>query len=159
MLIIAHDRFDKIDECISEMATGGYMKPFTLLYALGFAIAAFLPLRASAVVPSLKITEMTVTTKIYKGDPIDSVKRLSAESVKGLYCFTRVESSANENTTIKHIWYLNGELAGEVTLPIKGEHWRTYSKKTIDEGTSGTWRVDAVDGDGNLLKTVKFIIN
>jgi hypothetical protein len=135
------------------------VKPFSLMYALVLGAAAMLPVKASAIAPSLKITEMTVTTRIFKGEPIDSVKSVSSGSFKGLYCFTRVESSGNEDTSIKHVWYWNGKVTGEITLPVKGEHWRTYSKKMIEKGSSGTWRVDALDSDGKLLKSVMFTVN
>lgn len=136
------------------------MKPFSLFYALALVTIAALPLKASAVVPSLKITEMTVTTKIFKGKPIDSVKRVSSGAFKGLYCFTRIESPDDGDTSIKHVWYLNGEEVGEMTLPVKGEHWRTYSKKMFEaDASSGAWRVDALDSDGRLLKSVRFNIN
>jgi hypothetical protein len=127
------------------------MKPFSLLCAIAMLLATMLPIKASAVIPALKVTEMTVTTRIFKGEPIDSVMRVSSGAFKGLYCFTRVESPGNENTSIKHVWYLNGEVAGD--------HWRTYSKKFIEEGSSGAWRVDALDSEGNLLKSVKFTLN
>ncbi len=135
------------------------MKPFSLFYGLAIIVAATLPLKASALVPSLKITEMTVTTKIFKGKPVDTVKRVSSGAFKGLYCFTRIESSSDEDTSIRHVWYLNGEMAGEMTLPVKGERWRTYSKKIFEGASSGAWRVDALDSDGNLLKSVRFTIN
>ena len=107
----------------------------------------------------LKITEMAVTTKIVKGNPNDSVRRISSSSVKALYCFTRLTAPADEETTIKHVWYRNDEVVGAYQLPVKGERWRTFSKKLVDKGAAGDWRVEALDSDGNLLKTVKFRIN
>lgn len=109
--------------------------------------------------PPLKITEMAVTTKIVRGNPIDSVHRISSASVKALYCFTRITSESGGETTIRHVWYRDGEKAGEYVLPVKGEKWRTYSKKAVTKGLAGDWRVDALDSEGNLLKSVKFRMN
>lgn len=114
---------------------------------------------AEASIPSLKITEMAVTTKIVRGKPIDSVHRISSSSVKALYCFTRLTSEGGGDTTIKHVWYRDGEKVGEYDLPVKGEQWRTYSKKTVDKGLTGDWRVDVLDSGGNLLKSVQFKMN
>ena len=114
---------------------------------------------AESSTPSLKITEMAVTTKIVKGKPIDSVHRISSSSVKALYCFTRLTSANDEDTTIKHVWYRDSEKVGEYELPVKGERWRTYSKKAVDKGLSGDWRVDVLDSGGNLLKSVHFKMN
>lgn len=107
----------------------------------------------------LKITEMAVTTKIARGNPIDSVRRISATSVRALYCFTRLTAPADTDTIIRHVWYRNDEKAGEYELPVKGERWRTYSKKAIGRESAGEWRVEALDSGGNLLKSVKFRIN
>lgn len=107
----------------------------------------------------LKITEMAVTTKIVKGNPIDSVRRISSASVKALYCFTRFSAPEDTDTSIKQLWYLNDKVVAEYELPVKGAHWRTYSRKVVEKGLSGEWRCDAVDSDGKVLKSVTFTMN
>ncbi|WP_371873156.1 DUF2914 domain-containing protein [Geomonas limicola] len=107
----------------------------------------------------MKITEMAVTTKIVKGNPIDSVRRISSSSVKALYCFTRISAPADTETTIKHVWYINDEQVAEDTMPVKGAHWRTYSRKGMEKGQAGEWRCEALDADGTLLKSVSFRVN
>lgn len=131
---------------------------------LAFAYALFVllaqmshPVRAAE--SNLKITELAVTTKIVRNKPIDSVYRISSASVKALYCFTRITAPEDTDTTIKHVWYRGDEKAGEYELPVKGERWRTYSKKEIQRGWAGDWRVEILDSDGNLLKTAKFRMN
>jgi hypothetical protein len=116
-------------------------------------------LTVQAAETGLKITEMAVTTKIVRGNPIDSVHRISSASVKALYCFTRLQSDIGKDTTIRHIWYRDAIKVGEYPLPVKGERWRTYSKKMIEKGLVGDWRVEALDSEGHLLKTVKFRMN
>lgn len=107
----------------------------------------------------MKITELAVTTKIVRGKPVDSVHRISSAAVKALYCFTRLAASEELDTTIKHVWYRNGEMVGEYELPVQGRKWRTYSKKEIQRGWSGDWKVEVVDSEGKLLKTVSFRMN
>ncbi len=112
-----------------------------------------------ATAAELKITEMAVTTKIVKGNPIDAVRRISSTSVKALYCFTRIVNPEGEETTIKHVWFKDDQQVSEQELKVEGEKWRTWSKRPIDRDAAGDWRVEARDGAGNLLKTVKFRIN
>ncbi len=107
----------------------------------------------------IRITELAVTTKIARGNPIDLVRRISSSSVKSLYCFTRMTAPPGTDTTITHVWYNGDEKVGEYVLPVKGEKWRTYSKKNIQKGWSGEWRVEVLDSDGNLMKTIKFRMN
>ena len=127
----------------------------TVVAVLSLTLAGF----SQSWAGDLKITEMAVTTKIVKGNPIDSVWRISSTSVKALYCFTRFSASAETDTTIKQVWYLNDEVVAEYELPVKGAHWRTYSRKAIEKGLSGEWRCDVVDREGKVLKSVSFRMN
>ena len=137
------------------------MKLLKTISLTGFFAAILLCLIAAvnAEDGGLKITELAVTTKIVRGNPIDSVHRISSTSVKALYCFTRLRSPGRGNTFIRHVWYRDNVKVGEYELPVKGENWRTYSKKTIEKGQVGEWRVEVLDSRGNLLKTVRFRMN
>ncbi len=130
-----------------------------LLPAFGFALLFLVSAPVMAGENGLKITEMAVTTKIVRGNPIDSVHRISSTSVKTLYCFTRLVNTSGEETVIRHVWYRDNEKVGEYELPVKGEKWRTFSKKAIEKGWSGDWRVDALDSAGHLLESVSFRMN
>jgi hypothetical protein len=133
-------------------------KPFPLIgFLVLLLFCCALPLRASE--EALKITEMAVTTKIAKGNPIDSVRRISSTSVKALYCFTRIVNPEGNETVVKHVWYKDEKPVSEQELKVRGEKWRTWSKRPIDRESVGDWRVDALDSHGTLLKSVKFRIN
>lgn len=127
----------------------------TVAAALLFSLSFWAQSEAS----DLKITEMTVTTKIVKGNPIDSVWRISSSSVKALYCFTRILAPKGTDTTIKHVWYRDDEAVSEDEMPVKGSHWRTYSRIGVQKGESGQWRCEAQDGEGNVIKSVSFKMN
>lgn len=119
----------------------------------------FLTVSVRAQAETLKITEMAVTTKIVKGNPIDAVRRISSTSVKELWCFTRIVNPEGNVTSIRHIWYKDDKQVSEQELKVTGEKWRTWSKRVIDRESVGEWRVDALDHEGQLLKSVKFRIN
>lgn len=129
----------------------------TLITALALTVMLAFP--AFAEPDSLTVTELVITSKIVKGKPVDSIKRLSSGTDKNLYCFTRLTAPAGSEDFIKHLWYRGDEKVAEYRLPVKGEKWRTYSKKSIQKGWAGDWRVEVVDDSGKLLKTVKFRMN
>jgi hypothetical protein len=133
-----------------------FRKLFVSVIAASLLVVAA---QAQSEAGDLKITEMAVTTKIVKGNPIDSVWRISSTSVKALYCFTRISAPEGTDTKIKQIWYLNDKVVGEYQLPVRGSRWRTYSRKEVEKGTSGQWRCEARDGEGELLKSVSFKMN
>lgn len=136
------------------------MKSWSMYLRSGFflflLLAFYLPAFGEG--DGLKVTEMAVTTKIVRGKPIDSVRRISSTSVKALYCFTRLKGSGEE-TVVKHVWYRNNEQVAQDEMPVKGRNWRTYSRKAIDRASAGEWRVEALDSEGNLLKKIEFRIN
>ncbi len=128
-----------------------------IVLACMFGLLTVLPAFAEG--DDIRITEIVITSKIVKGKPIDSIKRLSSSTDKSLYCFIRSVAPAGTETTIRHVWYKGEEKAGEQELPLKGEKWRTYSKKLIRKGSVGDWRVEVLDSSGKLLKSVKFKMN
>ena len=136
-------------------AMGAAMKRFLIGCIL--SLAAVFP--AFADDDGIRITEIVITSKIVKGKPIDSIKRLSSSTDKNLYCFIRTLAPAGTETKVTHVWYNGTEKAGQFELPVKGVKWRTYSKKLIPKGLAGDWRVEVLDSSGTLLKSVKFTMN
>jgi len=134
---------------------GEIMKALLAAFMLTFVLA--LPAFAESV--EMKISEMVITSKIVKGKPIDSIKRLSSSTDKNLYCYTRVTAPAGSDSYIRHLWYKGDEKVGEQRLPVRGGQWRTYSSKNIKKGLAGDWRVEAVDDSGTVLRIVKFRMN
>lgn len=119
-----------------------------MLCVVGFTV----PLWAA----TLTVTELAVTTKVSKGKPIDAVHRISYRSVKALYCFTRTFSADPIETSIKHVWLHDGQLAKETTLPVKGRRWRVYSTLPLNASSVGNWRVEVRDESGAVMKVVEF---
>ena len=129
----------------------------SLVTAIIMTLAVAFPAYAEG--DGIEITEMVITSKIVKGKPVDSIKRLSSNSDKNLYCFTRLVAPEGAEGNIKHLWYKGDEKIAEYTLPFKGQKWRTYSNKKILKGQAGEWRVEVVDNSGKLLKAVHFRMN
>jgi hypothetical protein len=46
-----------------------------------------------------------------------------------------------------------------IELPVRSSDWRTWSSKTIFPGSAGEWKVDVLDAEGALLKSVSFRLN
>lgn len=130
------------------------------VYACLFiALFFLLPFQVLAQEGPLAVTEMSITTRIVRGNPVDSVQRISSSAIHELYCFTKVTASEDAERQIVHEWYRNNELVSRCVLPVQGTSWRTYSKKLVTSDMAGDWRVDVLDSAGNLLKTTKFTLN
>jgi hypothetical protein len=60
-----------------------------------------------------------------------------------------------EDTTVTHRWIRDGQTISDVSLPIKSSaSYRAWSRKTI--GSSGNWKWQILDANGNVLKEVAF---
>ena len=108
----------------------------------------------AAIAADLQVEDAVVCTDVVERQPVDSAVSFSA-SVGRLYSFTRIVG-AQDPTQIVHAWYYGDVERARVTLAVNGSNWRTYSSKVIQDHEIGSWRVEVLDADGNLLDTVEF---
>jgi len=80
-----------------------------------------------------------------------------AKTVGTLYCFTKITGVTGESS-VTHVWYWGETERARVELPVRSVSWRTYSQKTVMEHEVGAWRVDILDAEGMVLKTLRFTI-
>ncbi|MFH0724948.1 MAG: DUF2914 domain-containing protein [Pseudomonadota bacterium] len=76
---------------------------------------------------------------------------------KSVYCLSSFDP-VKEKSHINHFWYRKDKLVANVRLLIQPPRWTTYSSIDLRESDKGPWRVDVVDGNNNLLKTLRFSI-
>ena len=133
------------------------MKKRMIASASAVVIMALVVIMATvATAADLQVEEAVVCTNVVDRQPVDSAVSFSA-SVGRLYCFTRIIGAA-EPTQVVHAWYFGDVERARVTLGVNGSNWRTYSSKVIQAHEIGTWRVEVLDADGNILDTVEFEI-
>jgi len=121
-----------------------------------FLFLLLLMLAVPAGVLALEVREATITTLVSERAPVDAIQTYPA-TVEQLYCFTRVVGAPTD-TSISHVWYLNGTELARIELPVRSDNWRTWSVKTIFPGSAGEWKVDILDAEGSLLRSVAFIL-
>ena len=95
-----------------------------------------------------------LTTGVIDREPIDDASNYPPSEGQ-IYYFTEVKG-ANNSTYITHIWYYEGQEMAQVPLAVNGPRWRTWSSKQIVDSWRGSWKVEAVDSDGNILSSQNF---
>ncbi|MFC1628638.1 DUF2914 domain-containing protein [Gemmatimonadota bacterium] len=105
----------------------------------------------------LTIEVGVICKQVEERAPVDADTMFSA-SVGELFCFTKTTGAAEE-TTISHVWYWGEIERARLELPVRSISWRTYTTKRIQEHEVGAWRVDILDAQGTILKTVRFSIS
>lgn len=104
----------------------------------------------------LRVSELVVCTDIVDLEPV-GVDSVFESSIDMLYCFSRITGAASE-TTIRHRWLFNNEVMADVELNVGSASWRTYSSKKLTPEWQGTWQVEVVDMDDNVLGRITFLI-
>lgn len=106
----------------------------------------------------IRIQEMAVTTKIVRGKPIDSVHRISHRSIRTLFCYTRGVKDPSVDR-LKHRWSRNGTVVETMDLPAPGRSFAISSSRRVTPADVGDWRVDLLDPDGRVIRSVSFRMN
>jgi len=105
---------------------------------------------------TLRVADGAITSAIKNQLPVDRIESYRADFGK-LYCFTRIVG-AQEDTVVTHVWYYQDAELARVTLPVRSSDWRTYSSKRFLPQWAGQWRVVVLDGEGNEIATVPFLL-
>lgn len=104
-----------------------------------------------------QVARDVLTTAVVDREPIDAAT-VFPPSVGVVFYFTEVQG-ADTFTEITHVWYYGNDEMARVTLSVDGPRWRTWSSKRILENWTGSWRVEAVDADGNVLSSQTFDVH
>ncbi|MCP4550108.1 MAG: DUF2914 domain-containing protein [bacterium] len=64
----------------------------------------------------------------------------------------------NDGDIIHHVWYYEDREIQNIELPVGGEHWRTWSYKTLFGGMTGQWRVEIRSESLEMLAEHKFTV-
>jgi hypothetical protein len=97
----------------------------------------------------LSVERMTFCTGVEEREPVEEGSEFTAEIGK-LYFWSNVLNEGEE-TTVEHVWYLNGEEKARVELPIRYPRNRVWSSKIIPPDWDGQWVVEIVAAGGIKL--------
>lgn len=111
---------------------------------------------APSVALSTSLTMATMCEGISESMPVNPTIVFPVSN-KNAYCLSAFDD-VKEKTHINHFWYRRDKLVSNVRLLIQPPRWTTYSSIDLRESDKGPWRVDVVDANNNLLKTLRFSI-
>ncbi len=127
---------------------------FTAVSLLFGSASALLAQDAGA--GSLTVERMVIAENVVDREPEGDGTSFPAGTEK-LYCFTHIKGAEGE-TTITHRWMMGDSVMADVQLPVKSTSWRTWSSKNFVPGWAGEWKVQVLDGAGNVLKETSFVL-
>lgn len=109
----------------------------------------------TAVVDGIQV-ELEVASGISERMPTGMAASFGADVGK-VFAWCRVTGAA-DTTSIRHMYYYNGEEMATVDLPVKSPSWRTWSSKDILPQWVGDWEVKVFNASGSLLAAKAFSI-
>ncbi len=72
-------------------------------------------------------------------------------------CFTSF-SDIKRSTYAMHKWYRRDELVTTKRLTLKPPSWSTYSSIQLREADKGPWRVEILNRQNQVMKTLRFSV-
>ena len=105
---------------------------------------------------SVKVIESAISSDVVDHIPVNAGTSFPAPITK-LYCYTEI-ATIQSPTEVTHVWYFGNIERARVTLPVKSLNWRTFSSKTIQKHEIGSWVVEVLGPDAEVLQTLRFQI-
>lgn len=99
------------------------------------------------------VARAVVTTAVTDREPANDLDKVAASDEK-VFFFTELRGMAGQ--TVKHRWSHGEEVMAEVEFNVGGPRWRVWSSKTLRADWAGTWKVEVVDSEGNVLSEKQF---
>ncbi len=99
------------------------------------------------------ISQAVFAKNINNREPQDIIES-SDNTLKKIFFFTNIRKLKGE--TITHRWLYKDRVMAEVKLYIGGSRWRTWSSKNIWHNWLGTWMVQVIKEDGEILLEKEF---
>lgn len=133
------------------------MKPYVCVFiAMFICVTIFTTAIEVEASGYLEVTDAAICEDVVDRTPVAAGTSFSV-SVGRLYCFTKIVG-AQTPTTVTHIWYFGDTERARIELKVGAASWRTKSSKIIRTHEFGSWHVDVIDADGNVLRTLQFFL-
>ena len=133
------------------------MKSFVCVFiVLVMSVCVFFTAIEAEASGSLEVADAAICEDVVDRAPVGANTSFSA-TVGKLYCFTKIVG-AQTPTTVTHVWYFGETEKARIELKIGAASWRTKSLKKIRAHETGSWHVDVIDVDGNVLRTFQFYV-
>jgi hypothetical protein len=103
----------------------------------------------------VEVIKMTLCRDLKDREPVDEIT--SAKVGDTVVGWSQIRSGLGDNVSVIHRWMHEGEKVSDITLPLHGSPYRTWSRKTLAE--EGKWSWQIVTAQGDVLKEVQFTVS
>jgi hypothetical protein len=118
-------------------------------------LVSLLVLLVPRVCGAAEVADAVTCLGIENREPVGADDSFPAD-VGRVWCWSKIKDG--QGTAITHAYYYGDEEKALVELEIRSPLFRTYSSKRVLPSWTGEWRVDIVDDQGDVLKSLHFTI-
>lgn len=111
--------------------------------------------KASAEIYSVVVEDAVICLDIKDRRPVHESQRVNA-NVGKIFCWTMLLNG--EGKKIRYIWHIGDNVSPSNWLSVTSNRFRAWCPRNIDSRTTGPARVDIVDEQGRILKSIDFEI-
>ncbi len=104
---------------------------------------------------AVEVVDAAICRNVQDRQPVEPGSSFPADVGK-IYCWSKIKDG--QDMMVKHVYYRDNKEMAAAELQVRSPMFRTYSTKTILPAWTGQWRVDIVDPEGKVLKSLDFTI-
>ena len=101
-----------------------------------------------------EIRRALFATGINDREPVGIVDSIDSTSDNSISFFTEITNMSGQ--TVTHQWTHLDKIMFEKTFEVRAERWRVWTSKTLIPNWTGTWTVNVLDADRELLTRKSF---
>jgi hypothetical protein len=115
-------------------------------------LAALLVFSSSSIAG--EVSRALFTIGIDNREPVIMVDSIDSNSYRSISFFTELNDLSGHNIT--HQWTHNDKVMFEKTFEVKSARWRVWTSKTLIPSWTGSWTVNVLDDDREILASNSF---
>jgi hypothetical protein len=71
-----------------------------------------------------------------------------------VWCYSEV--TGRRGSVLRYVWYHEGKRMARIRVNVRGNRWRSYSSKLVNQRYLGDWRVELQDSKERVLASAEF---
>ena len=87
-------------------------------------------------------------------EPVSVVETLDSKAHNSISFFTELNDMTG--TTVTHQWTHKDKVMFEKSFEVKSERWRVWTSKTLIPAWTGTWTVNVLNDENELIASKSF---
>ena len=109
----------------------------------------------AVMISDIKISDTALTSERVDSQPGTEFNNTVPKYIRELNFYTQIEHAHHQ--TISHRWLFNNQVLATIPLEIKSDHYRTWSSKKMSSAWQGTWHIEVLDANQDVIFRKTFI--